>query len=160
MAAAQQGAMRTNLRDAIGIGDPVARGQAIQDEGLNLITDFTKFDKEDIETLCLSVRKPGGTIPNPNATAPGAPATILNPIFSIPAICEKQLVSAAYTARLYEMIGRTIDPVSMNRARLKKFDEHHVLMEEDKDPERLPQVSKTFGIVKAMDLVPSHLLSV
>ena len=50
-----------------------------------------------------------------------------------------------------------IDPASMNRARLKKFDAHCVLMEEHKDPEKLPQVSKTFGIVKAMDLVPGHL---
>ena len=43
MAAAQQGAMRTYLRDTIGIGDPVTKRQAIQDEGLNLITDFTEF---------------------------------------------------------------------------------------------------------------------
>ena len=157
MATAQQGAMRTYLRDAISIGDPVARRQVIQDESLNLITDFTKFNKEDIETLCLSVRKPGGTISNPNSTAPRAPATIPNLGFSIPAICKKRLVSAAYTARVYEMIGRTIDPTSMNRARLKKFDAHCVLMEEHKDPEKLPQVSKTFGIVKAMDLVPGHL---
>ena len=138
MAAAQQGAMRTYLRDVISIGDPVARCQAIQDEGLNLITDFTKFDKEDIKTLCSSLRKPSRTIPNSNVTAPGAPATIPNPGFSIPAICEKQLVSAAYTARLYEMIGRTIDPASMNPARLKKFNEHRVLIEEHKDPEKLP----------------------
>ena len=55
------------------------------------------------------------------------------------------------------MIGRTIDPASMNRAQLKKFDEHQVLMEEYKDREKLLQVSKTFWIVKAMDLVPGHL---
>ena len=79
MAQAQQAAMRTYLRDAIGLGDPVARRQVVQDEGLNLITDFTEFDKEDIETLYSSVRKPGGTIPNPNAAAPGAPVTIPNP---------------------------------------------------------------------------------
>ena len=132
---AQQGAMRTYLCDAIGIGDPVARRQAIQDKGLNLITDFTEFEKEDIETLCLSVQKPGEIIPNPNAAAAGAPATIPNPGYSIPAICEKRLVSAAYTARIYEMIGQMIDPASMNRARLKKFDEHRILMEEHKDPE-------------------------
>ena len=153
----QQGAMCTYLRDAISIGDPVARRQAIQDEGLNVITDFTEFEKKDIETLCSSVRKPGGTIPNPKAAAANAPATIPNPGYSIPAICEKRLVSAAYMARIYEMIGQTIDAASMNRARLKKFDEYRVLMDKHKDPEKLPQVSKTFGIVKAMDLAPGHL---
>ena len=155
MAAAQQGAMRTYLRDAISIGDPVARRQAIQDEGLNLITDFTEFDKEDIKTLCSSIWKPSGTIPNPNVAAPGAPAMIPNPGFSIPSICKKQLISAAYTARIYKMIGRTIDPASMIQARLKKFNEHRVLMEEHKDPEKLPQVSKAFGKVKAMDWSPA-----
>ena len=79
MAAAQQGAICTYLRDAIGIRDPVARRQVIQDEGLNLITDFTEFEKEDIITLCSSIQKPGRTIPNPNAAAAGAPATIPNP---------------------------------------------------------------------------------
>ena len=157
MAAAQQGAMRTYLCNAIGISDPVTRRQAIQDEGLNLITYFTEFEKEDINTLCLSVRKPGGTVLNPNAAAAGAPAMIPNPDYSVPAICEKQLVSTACSTRIYEMIGWTINPASMNRARLKKFDEHHSLMEEHEDPEKLPQVSKTFGIVKAMDLIPGHL---
>ena len=153
MAAAQQGAMRTYLHDAISIRDPVARRQAIQDEGLNLITDFTEFEKEDIETLCSFAWKPGRTILNPNTAAPSAPAMIPNPGYSI----QKRLVSTAYTARIYEMIGRTINPASMNQARLKKFDEHRVLMEEHKDPVKLSQVSKTFGVVKAMDLVPGHL---
>ena len=129
MAAAQQGAMSTYLCDAIGIGDPVARRQVIQDEGLNLITDFTEFENEDIETLCSSVRKPGRTISNPNAAAAGAPATIPNPGYSIPAICEKRLVSAAYTSQIYEMIGWTINQPRMNRARLKEIDEDSVLME-------------------------------
>ena len=69
-------AIRTYLRNVIGVLDPMKRRQAIQDEGLGVITDFVEFDKEGIETLCLSVRKPGGTIANPYAAADNAPATI------------------------------------------------------------------------------------
>ena len=98
-----------------------------------------------------------GTVPNPNANIQGAPATIPNPGYSIPAICEKRLVSASYTAGIYDMIGRSITQLSMAGARLKKFDAHNLLVSEHEDPEKLPVVSKSFGIMKAMDLVPSHL---
>ena len=64
-------AMRTYLRDTIGIQDPIERREAIQAEGLNTINDFAEFEKEDIEILCSSVRKPGGSIPNPNAGTAG-----------------------------------------------------------------------------------------
>ena len=112
--------MRTYLRDVIGIGDPLERREAVRLEGLETIEDFAEFEKEDIETLCASVRKPGGMIPNPNAAAPGAPATIPNPGYAIPAICEKRLVSAAYAAKIYAMIGRDITMNTMNRERLKR----------------------------------------
>ena len=134
--------MRTYLRDVIGITDPIERRRAIQNKGLLLITDFAEFEKDDIETLCSSVRKPGGTIDNPNAAAPGQPAVIPNPGHQIPAICEKRLVSAAYTAKYYKMIGRSITQLSMKRMRLKKYDAHKLLVEQHEDPEKLPVVSK------------------
>ena len=45
----------------------------------------------------------------------------------------------------------------MSRLRLNAFDRHRELTKEHEDPEEIPVVSKTFGIVSAMDLVPSHL---
>ena len=45
----------------------------------------------------------------------------------------------------------------MSRIRLKKYDAYRLLVEQHEDPEKLPVVSKTFGIMKALDLVPSHL---
>jgi len=41
--------------------------------------------------------------------------------------------------------------------RLKAFERHSILMNHHEDPEKLPVVSKTFGIVKAIDIVPGHL---
>ena len=154
---ATEATMRTYLRDVIGINDPVDRRRAIQSNGLLIITDFADFDKDDIETLCSSVRKPGGTIENPHAADAGQPDVIPNPGHQIPAICEKRLVSAAYTSRIYKMIDRDVTPQSLSRIRLKKYEAHRALVEQHEDPEKLPVASRTFSIMKALDLVPSHL---
>ena len=150
--------MRTFLRDVIGVadaqgGDPAARRVAIQDEGLQDITDLVEFDDDGIKSLCSSVRKPGGLIDDPNN--PGR--HIANPGFNIPAICEKRLKLACYAAKSYALIGRTINQDSLSRARLKLFEQHRKLIEEHDDPDKMPSVDKSFGIIKAMDLLPSHL---
>ena len=129
----------------------------MQEQGLGVLADLLEFDKDAIEVLCSSVRKPGGTIPNPDMANPGAPAVIPNPGYAIPAICEKRLIAAAYTAKIYDMIGRQITPDTMSRMRLKKYETHRILMDDHEDPEKLQVVSKSFGIVRAMDVVPSHL---
>ena len=154
---ADEAAFRTYLRDVIGVQDPRERREAIQNQGLAVIDDFLEFDKDSIEVLCSSVRKPGGTIPNPNAGNAGAPATIPDPGYSIPAIAEKRLIAAAYTAYVYNMIGREITTATLSRSRIKQFQAYRTLMDEHEDPEKLQPVSKTFGIIKAMDIVPLHL---
>ena len=154
---ADAASFRTYLRDVIGIPDPRQRREAVQEQGLSVISDFLEFDKDAIEVLCSSVRKPGGTIPNPDVANLGAPAEIPNPGYGIPAICEKRLIAAAYTAKVYDMIGREINPDTMSRLRIKKYDTHRLLMEDHEDPEKLQVVSKSFGIIRAMDIVPSHL---
>ena len=75
--------MRAYLRDTIGLADPAERRKAVREEKLQTIEDFVEFDEDGIKILCASVRKPGGTIPDPanvNNTTP-------NPGHSIPAIC-------------------------------------------------------------------------
>ena len=42
-------------------------------------------------------------------------------------------------------------------SRLKKFLRHEGLVKDHEDPENLPVVSRTFGIMKSIDLVPTHL---
>ena len=69
-----------------------AQADAVREEGLTTLDDFSSFDDERIKILCASVRKPGGLFPDPNAPAPvvgrGArnknqapPAMIANPAF-------------------------------------------------------------------------------
>ena len=155
---ASQAAMRTFLRDVIGITDapgpdPAARRVAIQEEGLLHLDDLVEFDKDGIKSLCSSVRKPGGQIPDPNNVGQVIP----NPGFNIPAICEKRLQLACYAARTYALINRGLSQDGLSRARLKLFEQHEKMVKEHVDPEKLPSVDKNFGIVRAMDLLPSHL---
>lgn len=65
---------------------------------------------------------------------------------------------ASYAATIYDLIGRTIDHNSMSSGdRLCMFEHHKKLVEDHEDPEKLPVVSRNFSIIKAMDLVPTHL---
>jgi len=149
---------RTYLRDEIGVLDvtgvnAAGKREAIQSEGLNVIDDLVDFDDDEIKILCQSVRKPGGTVQDPNDPT----RTIPDPGFKVPAICEKRLKLAANGARIYRMINRPITQASLDRNRLKLFDQHLRLIEDHSEPEQIPQVSKTFGIMRAMDLIPSHL---
>ena len=153
-------AMRAYLRDVIGLADTPApaasineRRDAVRNEGLESITDFVEFDDEGIRTLCASVRKPGGTIEDPN----DPDRRIANPGYSIPAICEKRIKWAAYGSRLYALIGRTVTADLLNRDRLREFERHFLVIDEHDDPENLPTISKSFGIMKALDALPVHL---
>ena len=55
------------------------------------------------------------------------------------------------------MIGRGLIQDALNRNRLKIFEQHYELVTEHKDPDKMPGIDKSFGIIKAMDLLPSHL---
>ena len=60
--------LRNYLQNIIGLGadaQGLERANAIIEEGISSMDDFADFDKDDMITLCTSVRKPGGTIPDP-----------------------------------------------------------------------------------------------
>ena len=150
--------MRVYLRDVIGLADEPppnagAKRDAVMVEGLETLEDFAEFDDGSIKILCSSVRKPGGVIEDPDDEN----ARVPNPGHSIPAICEERMKQAAYAAKIYRSIERPITPQALSRARLKHFKEHREIVEGHEDPEKLLVVSKSFGIVKAMDLIPNHL---
>ena len=60
---------RQYLMQVIGLSTE-AQAEAVRDERLTTLDDLSSFDDEGIKTLCASVRKPGGLIPDPNAPPP------------------------------------------------------------------------------------------
>ena len=92
---AAQAAIRTYLKDVIGLGNDqlgTERANAIIAEGLDGFDALVDFNKDDIKSLCSTVRKPGGTIEDPNDNT----RQISNPGTSIPAISEGRLQLCAY----------------------------------------------------------------
>ena len=160
-------AMRTYLRTVIGLGnDPqgLKRENAIIAEGLDNLADIFELTEDDgIKILCVSVCKSAGTmaqpgwvapVPNPNNdVAPQVPRVGQ----VIPAICEQRLTMAAYGSSIYESISRPIDLPSLNRTRLREFNTHRTMVENHNDPESLPEISKSYSIMKYLDQLPTYL---
>ena len=151
---------RAYLNQVIGLGTD-QKANAVRNEGIEFLDNFCNFEKEDIKTLCRSVRRPGDTIVNPvynpAAAVPSVPAVLPNPGYNIPAICETRLVNACYVARTQHMIGRNITRNSLSRTVLTAFSEHRTIIEAHKDPEKIPTISKSFTIAKALDVLPRFL---
>ena len=135
MAANQATVCRNYLRREIGL-NTVAQSDAVMTEGINDLESFALFTKDDIKVLCSSVRKPGGTIPDPNA-AQGARRVqqVPNPGVRIPAISEVRMIDAAYTAKIYQMIGRPINAATMAANIISEFRIHRQLVEDHKEPD-------------------------
>lgn len=166
MAAAVQ-ATRTYLRAVIGLGinpEGTARANAIIDEGLDNLEDLHELaDDDGVKTLCANVRKPAGSIPQPGWVAPNpnpnnlqAPR-IPRPGQTIPAMCEQRLALAAYGSKIYNSIGRTMNSNALTRRRLTCFKSHKDMVKNHNEPEALPEIGKTFTIMKYLDQLPTHL---
>ena len=79
------------------LGFTQAAALAITDvQGVDSIEELRMLKDAEIANLCKVMRRPGGTIPNPNAAVAGQPATIPNPGIPISLMAENRLVLAAY----------------------------------------------------------------
>jgi hypothetical protein len=48
-------------------------------QGLDTLEEFTHLTDTEVENLCKVIRRPGGTVPNPQAGAARQPPTINDP---------------------------------------------------------------------------------
>lgn len=166
--------MRAYLRNVVGLGGGAAGAQkanAIMAEGLDDVSAFADMYDDDgdiIATLCSNVRKPAGQIPDPNwvapALQPGQPAPphpmIQRPGIAISAICEQRLALAAYSASIYTMMGRTVTTDMLDLVRLREMKKHKSAVENHNGPESLPEIGKSFTVMKFLDQLPTYLRDV
>ena len=61
-----------------------AAGFITDDQGLETLDEMKVLTNDEIESLCKLVRRPGGTVRNPNYGDPGKPATLSNPGEQVP----------------------------------------------------------------------------
>ena len=72
-------------------------------------------------------------------------------------MCEQRLALAAYAAKIYNSIGRTVNSNALTRRRLTCFKSHKDMVENHNEPEPLPDINKTFTIIRYLDQLPTHL---
>jgi hypothetical protein len=69
---------------------------ALNAQGLMSFNAFASLKDDDIKQICANIRKPGGTIANPNAAISGQPPTIPNPGIAIGHVTKRWLKMLAY----------------------------------------------------------------
>lgn len=132
------------------------KANAVMAEGLDAYNAFLDFTKEDIKTLCNSIRKPGGMIPGDGDDA----ADVVNNGLHVPAIAETRLAWAAYAAKYYHMVDRPINSNTMSWNYIQYFSS----LKEERDnhtaPETMQKLSSKISIMKWINLFEEHLSSV
>ena len=89
-----------------------------------------------------------------NLTAPRVSRSVQD----IPAICKKMLNIAAYGTNIFTFVGRQVTAASLFRYMLREFKRHKHMVDNHNDPEYLPELSKTFTIMKLLYQMPTHLI--
>ena len=134
--------------------------EAINEQGLDSVSDLADFDKDDIERISSGLRRPPGRVPDPNPNAPLG-ATIPTPPFVFGAKSHHRLLVAADLVRFYVAIGRPItagnmmwDPIMKNfeiqwKALVNKA--------KDRDIPETPKITKTLLIIKWVAAFGDHM---
>ena len=148
--------MRQYLRNVIGLSTDDQANMIIS-KGIGTLEDFAQFQLADIKTLCSSIIKPRGTIEVPDPANANRNRCIPNLGHNIPDLCETSMVLTDYGAEIYKMDGCPINPNSLLTNRLKQLKHHRTTIKNHNNPDSLPEVRKSFGIMKAIDMFPTFL---
>lgn len=152
---AQEQTLQTYLKDEMKFRTN-AKANAVIEEGLDTFESFLDFTKEDIKTLCNSIRKPGGVIAGRGRNAVDVP----NNGFHVPAIAETRLAWATYAAQYYHTVARPINARTMSWNYIRYFNS----LKEERDnhtaPESMQKLSSKITIMKWINLFEEHLSSV
>ena len=105
--------MKTYLQTVVNVTAATAR--LIIDQGLDDFDELDGFSEDDMKTLCYTIRRPGGTIPNPRARTSGQPPTIKDPGNVVSMVAEKRLILTAYAAMHQTRTSRPINALTMTR---------------------------------------------
>ena len=131
----------------------------LQIEGLSEVTDLQEFDEETFKQLVENLRKPGGTVQDPNPNA-AAGAVIPTPAFIIGAKSQTRLKAAICIAKYYETVSRDLTPDNMQwNPVIKNFMVHWKALENRKkeDVPEVPKISKTLPVMKWAEAFPDFL---
>jgi hypothetical protein len=114
------------------------------EQGINTLEELEKLEDKAMEKLCLchALKKPGGTVRNPNAGAPGAPAQIPNPGFNVSIKAKENLKLAAYLVHHQRRISRPATVAAITIEAVRELKEMKAAEETHKDPTEKPIINE------------------
>ena len=110
-----------------------AAGFITDDQGLDTFDELKVLPNDEIESLCKVVRRPGGTVPNPNARYPGQPSTLLNPGEQFPLRAELNLKIACYYLRFKDQTSCVVGSSEINLVNVCELRNHRDWEKSHKD---------------------------
>jgi hypothetical protein len=122
----------------------------LQAEGITTVDDLVDFDKDTLQQVAGSLRRPGGRVPDPTPGA-AAGATIPTPPFVFGAKSQKRLLAACDIVRYYTTTGRPLTSGNMQwNTVISNFAEQMKALKDRKtgDVPDVPKITKTLPIIK------------
>ena len=104
-------------------------------QGYNSLEELGVLTDKEVASLCKVVRRPGGTMVNPQAVVVGQPAAIPNPGLSVSLRAENNLKLACYFIRYRGRTSRTCDPSDITLANVRSLRGHKEWEEQHEDLE-------------------------
>ena len=105
---------------------PAELTAAIVSQGYTVFDDLSHVTDDEIDDMCIAIRRPGGQIPDPNHVgAPPAPL-INNPGCPVGQNHVTKFKQLAYFVRYMRLAQRTLQPVSATLVRLRRLHDYKV----------------------------------
>ena len=106
------------------LGFSQAAAVAITDaQDISSIEELRILTNDEIDNLCKVIRRPGGTVPNPNAAMAGQLPTIPNPGIPVSLRAENNLTLAAFWLRHQVRVARDVEPADLTLANIRSVRE-------------------------------------
>lgn len=126
---------------------------ALNDQGLTAFEDFITLTEDDITKIGFTIRRPGGTLPNPlfdaNNPVPGVPPIIPNFGISLGFVFERRLKMLRWYVHHLVRVQRAFN---VNHSTLARLHQTYALKEqydeEDNDKVALPEKLKSLNNVR------------
>ena len=121
-----------------------ARDYMTDVDGENMtIASLLEYQEEgDFEALFASLRRPGGTMANPDAGTPGQPARIPNPGVKVSTRAIDNFKTGCFIAQHFQMAQRTAEHEFYTTARLRSWKLLRRQAETYKEPDEFPKLEK------------------
>ena len=122
----------------------------LQAEGLTVVADLLDFDDDSLKQMADNLRRPGGTVQDPNPNA-AAGAMIPTPAFVLGAKSKMRLKAAVNISKYYQMVGRDLTATNIKWDQvIKNFTVHWKDLSDQTKEDILdvPKISKNLVIMK------------